>query len=251
LATKRAAIITGAANGIGFDVCRRFVGLGWQVAMLDRDEDSLARAARELGGPAVVRTCVVDVTSADAVAKTVREAHEAFGELGVLVNAAGGSSPARPVEEITDAAWKAALDLNLNGVFHTTRAAAPYMRARGWGRIVNLSSVAGRSRSLFGGPDYAAAKAAVIGFTRQCAYDLGQYGVTVNVVAPGVTLSERVKARWEGMPDERRNSIEKLIPVGRPGRVEEVGCAVAFLCSDDASYINGATLDVNGGLHIG
>ncbi len=155
------------------------------------------------------------------------------------------------MEEITEEEWDAVLTLNLRGLFLCTRAVVPAMKAQRWGRIVNVSSTAGRTRSLFGGAHYTASKAGVIGFSRQCAAELAPYGITVNVVAPGITRSERVAARWEAKPAAERAFIERLIPAGRLARVDEPAAAICFLCSDDASYITGAVLDVNGGLFIG
>jgi NAD(P)-dependent dehydrogenase (short-subunit alcohol dehydrogenase family) len=155
------------------------------------------------------------------------------------------------VEEISEEEWDAVLTLNLRGLFLCTRAVVPGMKARRWGRIVNVSSTAGRTRSWFGGAHYTASKAGVIGFSRQCAAELAPYGITVNVVAPGVTLSERVAARWEAKPADERAFIQGLIPAGRLAHPDEPAAAIAFLCSEDASYMSGAVLDVNGGLFIG
>jgi NAD(P)-dependent dehydrogenase (short-subunit alcohol dehydrogenase family) len=125
------------------------------------------------------------------------------------------------------------------------------MKKRGWGRIVNCSSVAGRTRSLFGGAHYTAAKAAVIGFTRQCAYELAPFGISVNVVAPGVTMSERVTERWDAKPLAEREAITRLIPAGRNASADEPAAAIALLCGQDAGYICGSVVDINGGLFIG
>jgi NAD(P)-dependent dehydrogenase (short-subunit alcohol dehydrogenase family) len=250
---SRAGLITGGGAGIGAAVAARLAAEGCALTLLDVDAVRLAETAARLRKTAVaaVRARTADVRDPDQVRDAVAEAVREQGAVDVLVNAVGGSTPARPVEEISDAEWDACLGLNLRGLFFCTRAVVPHMKARRWGRIVNVSSVAGRTRSLFGGAHYTTAKAGVVGFTRQCAHELGPHGITVNVVAPGVTLSERVVARWEAKPADERAFIQSLIPVGRCATPDEPAAAIAFLCSEDAGYVNGAILDVNGGLYIG
>ncbi len=250
---SRVGLITGAAAGIGAAVAARLAAEGCALALFDVDEVRLAETAERLRKTAVaaVHARAIDVRDPGQVADAVREVVREIGTVDVLVNAVGGSTPQRPVEEITDAEWDAVLGLNLRGLFFCTRAVVPRMKAQRWGRIVNVSSVAGRTRSLFGGAHYTTAKAGVVGFSRQCAFELGPHGITVNVVAPGVTLSERVAARWEAKPADERAFIEGLIPVGRCATPDEPAAAIAFLCSEDAAYVNGAILDVNGGLYIG
>jgi 3-oxoacyl-[acyl-carrier protein] reductase len=253
MSARRAALITGAANGIGAAVVARLAAAGHDLALFDLDAARLeATAARARAvTPGRVRAYPVDVRDSRQVAEAVQAAQDALGGLDILVNAVGGSTPQRPVEEISEDEWDAVLTLNLRGLFLCTRAVVPHLKARRYGRIVNVSSVAGRTRSLFGGAHYTASKAGVIGFSRQCAAELAPYGITVNVVAPGVTLSERVAARWEAKPAEERAFIESLIPAGRLAACDEPAAAIAFLCSEDAGYISGTVLDVNGGLHIG
>ncbi|HLH21715.1 MAG TPA: SDR family NAD(P)-dependent oxidoreductase [Chloroflexota bacterium] len=253
MSTRRAALITGAANGIGAAVVARLAAAGHDLALFDCDAarlESVAGRAREMMAGRV-HTYPVDVRESGPVTEAVAAAHEALGRLEILVNAVGGSTPQRPVEEISEEEWDAVLTLNLRGLFLCTRAVVPHMKAQRYGRIVNVSSVAGRTRSLFGGAHYTASKAGVIGFSRQCAAELAPFGVTVNVVAPGVTLSERVAARWEAKPAAERAFIESLIPAGRVAACDEPAAAIAFLCSEDASYISGTVVDVNGGLYIG
>ena len=250
---SRVAVITGAANGIGAAVATALAAEGRSLALLDCDAARLASLATRLAAtaPGPVRAYPTDVSNSSQVAASIEAAHQAFGHLDILVNAVGGSPPPVPVEQISEAEWDAVFTLNLRGLFLCTRAVVPGMKAQRWGRIVNVSSLAGRTRSLFGGAHYTASKAGVIGFSRQCAAELGPYCVTVNVVAPGVTLSERVAERWEAKPVEERAFIQALIPVGRLATVDEPAAAIRFLCSDDASYVTGAVLDVNGGLFIG
>lgn len=253
MAPARVAVITGAANGIGAAVAARLAAQGQYLALLDCDVTRLEAGAAALRATARGRVCTypVDVRESRPVAEAVAAIRAEFGRIDVLVNAVGSSTPQRPVEEISDEEWDAVLTLNLRGLFLCTRAVVPGMKGQRWGRIVNVSSVAGRTRSLFGGAHYTASKAGVIGFSRQCASELAPYGITVNVVAPGVTLSERVAARWEAKPADERAFIQSLIPAGRLASVDEPAAAICFLCGEDASYMNGAVVDVNGGLFIG
>ena len=249
----RVAIVTGAARGIGLAVARRLAVRGESVALLDVDEAALETAALALRSEREglsVMVCCADVTRSADVARAVATVERELGAATILVNSVGGSTPAKPIDALTDEEWTRSLGLNLNSAFHCTRAVVPGMKARRWGRIVNVASVAGRTRSLFGGCDYTSAKAAVVGLTRQCAYELAPFGITVNVVAPGLTLSERVAERWASMPQEQQAHILSLIPTQRAGHVDEVAATIAFFCSEDASYSSGAIIDVNGGLFI-
>jgi 3-oxoacyl-[acyl-carrier protein] reductase len=249
---SRVALVTGSANGIGCAVAERLARKGHKVAMLDLD-DKLAASASRIADATKSRTlaCVADVRDAEQVKAAVTRIEAELGPIEILVNSVGGSTPQKGIEEITDSEWHSVLNLNLLSTFVCMRAVVGGMKARKWGRIVNVSSVAGRTRSLFGGCHYTAAKAAIIGLSRQCAHELGPYGITVNVVAPGVTLSERVTARWEAKPADERDFIMSLTPVGRPAAVNEIAAAIEFFCGDDASYLVGAVLDANGGLFIG
>lgn len=249
---RRKAVVTGAANGIGAAVARR-LALTCDVVLMDLDGDALATnaATARVRATGRVETCVLDVLDESAVTSTFARLRSDFGEPDILVNCVGGSSRPSALEALETDAWSATLRLNLSGLFFCSRAVIAGMKQRTWGRIVNFSSLAGRTRSLFGSVAYATAKAGVIGFTRQLAYEVGGSGVTVNVVAPGVTLSERVAQRWDEKPERERAAIVDLIPAHRLATVDEPAAAACFLCSEDAGYINGATMDVNGGLHIG
>jgi NAD(P)-dependent dehydrogenase (short-subunit alcohol dehydrogenase family) len=168
MSARRAALITGAANGIGAAVVARLAAAGHDLALFDLDGarlETVAARAREVT-PGRVRAFTVDVRDSRQVAEAVASAHDALGGLEILVNAVGGSTPQRPVEEISEDEWDAVLTLNLRGLFLCTRAVVPQLKARRYGRIVNVSSVAGRTRSLFGGAHYTASKAGVIGFSR-------------------------------------------------------------------------------------
>lgn len=240
----RVAIVTGAANGIGRAVAAQLATNGCQVALLDKNIDNLSSQEGSM-------RCEVDVTNGDQVHQTFQSVNKELGQIDILVNAVGGSLHSKLIETIEDSDWDATVELNLRSVFNCTRAAIPSMKERGWGRVVNISAVAGRTSTFFGGADFTAAKSAIIGFTQQCAFELAPYGITVNAVAPGLTLTERVESMWAGYNEEKQASILERIPIGRPSTVQEQAETICFLCSEQSSYICGATLDVNGAMFIG
>ncbi|ARW39745.1 MULTISPECIES: SDR family NAD(P)-dependent oxidoreductase [Bacillus] len=240
----RVAIVTGAAHGIGRAVAAQLVTSGCQVALLDKNIDSLGSQDGSM-------RCEVDVTNSDQVHQAFQSVNKELGRIDILVNAVGGSQHSKLIETIEDSDWNTTFELNLRSVFNCTRAAIPDMKKRDWGRVVNITAVAGRTYTFFGGADFTAAKAAVIGFTRQCAFELAPYGITVNAVAPGLTLTERVESMWAEYNEEKRASILERIPIGRPSTVQEQAETICFLCSEHASYICGAILDVNGAMFVG
>jgi 3-oxoacyl-[acyl-carrier protein] reductase len=219
----RVALVTGGTRGIGAAIAERLQADGLRVVTLARS-----------GGDV---PC--DVTDADAVAAAFATVRERFGPVAVLVNNAGitrdGLAIRMPVDD-----WQAVLDTNLTGAFHCTRHALEHMLRARWGRIVNVSSVVAE-RANPGQANYVAAKAGLLGLTRTVAREMGKRGITVNAVTPGVIDTEMT----EGVVAE---GLTTAIPAGRTGRPEEVAAAVAFLVSDEAAYVNGATLAVDGGL---
>lgn len=246
------AIVTGAAHGIGRAIAAELARAGARVWACDILEPELAETGRAVadavGRPC--RTAVVDVTAPARVAAFVDEVAGAEGRVDVLVNNAGGvaGQTMRPVEEVSDEAWRRIFAVNLDGAFHFTRAVAPHMKARRRGSIVNISSGAGRSYSLTGIQAYASAKAGLIGFTRQTARELGAYGIRVNCVAPGFVLSNPTTERqWETMGEAGRRALLESIALGRLGEPEEIARVVVFLASDDAAYVTGQTIGVDGG----
>ncbi len=247
----KVALVTGGGRGIGAAVVDRLSAEGCDVMIADMSvEHAQAVAARveARGRKAVISTA--DVTDAGAVDEMMSVVSQEFGRLDILVNNVGGSGGApTKIEDITLELWERAMALNLRSVFLCTKAALPLLRASGAGRIVNLGSLAGQARSVIGGCQYAAAKAGVLGFTRHLAADLAPYGITVNAVAPGTTASERVAAVIANKSESDRTRVMNSIPMGRMGQPDEVAAAVVFLCSPGASYITGATIDVNGGAH--
>lgn len=167
-----------------------------------------------------------------------------------MINNAGGGSPPRAVEDVTDEDWEQNLTNNLTSTFLICRHVVPIMKKQGYGRIVNVSSVAGRTRGRLSGSPYSAAKSGLQGFTRHLAWELGSFGITVNAVAPGITNTERVIRKWDQRTDEDQQRIQQNIALQRFAEPEEVASAITFLASKEASYITGVTLDVNGGIFM-
>ena len=240
----KVVIVTGAAKGIGAAIVEACVREGAKVAALDLDgggAETLATALRERGADVLAFS---DVTRSSDISRAFAAVHERWGRVDVLVNNAGGFAVIRATEEISEEEWNAIVASNLTSVFLCSKAVLPIMKGQRYGRIVNLASVVGRAGAVRVTSHYAAAKAGVIGFTRHLALEVGGHGITVNAVAPGTTATERVlKART---PEETQR-VAEAIPVRRLGEPGEIAEAVVFLASDSSAFINGATLDVNGG----
>ena len=240
----KVALITGAAQGMGRAVAERMASAGARLVLNDRNPQTLRATATALEGKAAgVEAVAGDVSSAGDVSRMVALALERFGAVHVLVNNAGILRPT-PVIEIEEEEWDRVVDVNLKGTYLCSRAVLPAMRREGWGRIVNFSSTAGKSVSTLGGAHYTAAKAGVLGFTRHLAKEEAPYGITVNAVCPGLIDTEMVR---DTIDPERMRSYARSFPISRLGRPGEVADLVAFLASDRAAYITGASLDINGG----
>ena len=247
----RVALVTGAGQGIGLATAQALTEQGAQLAINDVEParaDAAVREIERLGGRAVA--VPADVTDEDDVAAMVARCVAALGRLDILVNNAGGSGgSAGPLKELSLDAWERVQRMNATSAFLCIRAALPHLKLRG-GRIVNVSSLAGVSRSIIGGAAYASAKAAVLGLTRHLSGELGPFGITVNAVAPGLTFTERVETAFAARPEADRQATLGRIPLGRAGVPEDPAAAIAFLCTDEAGYITGATIDVNGGINV-
>ena len=255
----RTAIVTGAANGIGRAICLALAREGaavWGCDVLAPELEETRRAVEAAGAPpgraaVPARVAIVDVRSPDGVRDFVARAEGETGRIDVLVNAAGGvaGQVMRPVEEVPDDDWRVIFAINLDGAFHFTRAVAPAMKRAGRGAIVNISSGAGRSYSLTGIQAYASAKAGLIGFTRQTARELGAHGIRVNCVAPGFVRSNPASERqWHAMGEAGQQRLVDSIALRRIGTPEDIARAVLFFCSDDAGYVTGQTISVDGGM---
>jgi len=252
---QRTAVVTGATSdrGIGRTVARRYAREGWAVVVLDLDGEQSAKVAAAIGNEFAVPAFgyEIDVTSEDSVAaaQSAVAAEVAAGNLpvvGALANIAGITSPV-PFLETTLDLWNTVMAVNATGTYLVTKAFVPAMIDAGHGRIVNMSSVsAQRGGGVFGKVPYSAAKAAILGFTKALARELGPTGVTVNAVTPGaVDTNIRV-----GATTESEAALAAAIPLGRTATTEEVAAVITFLSTPDAAYLTGGTFDINGGSHI-
>jgi 3-oxoacyl-[acyl-carrier protein] reductase len=222
----KTAVVTGTAHGIGSAIAEALRGDGADVHGVDKDR--------------------ADLTEPSAVS-------EFFGTLGgvdILVNTAGGvvGQVGRPIEEVSDEEWDAVVQANLYSTFLCTRAVAPSMKERRWGRIVNISSGAGRGVSLTGIQAYTSAKAGQIGFTRQMAHELGPFGITVNCIAPGFILSNPTTERqWQSYGEEGQRKLVEGIATRRLGQPEDIANGVLFFVSERSSWVTGQTISIDGG----
>lgn len=244
---EKAAIITGAGSGLGEAIAKRFAAEGASLLVCDQNAQAVEALSDELSEhPSGVRACGADISDSASVQEMAESCLKAFGRIDILVNNAG-ISPKKGYLEYTEDDWDAVIDVNLKGEYLCARAVSEHMMERRYGRIVNLSSSAWRSGGFAGGIPYTSAKAGVIGLTRALAKTLGPYGVTVNAIAPGPTATPLTD---EWLP-ARQDEIVKQIPLGRVGRPSDVANAALFLASDEAEYITGICLDVNGGIAMG
>jgi 3-oxoacyl-[acyl-carrier protein] reductase len=225
----RTALVTGTAQGIGSAIAAALARHGATVHGVDKD--------------------TVDVTHREQVAALV----ERIGPVEILVNNAGGvvGQVGRPLEEVPDEDWQAVVDANLTSTFVCTRAVVPGMKAAGYGRIVNISSGAGRSDSLTGIQAYSSAKAGQIAYTRQTAHELGPFGITVNSIAPGFVLSNPTSIRqWESYGAEGQRAILESIATRRLGEPEDIANGVLFFVAEEASWVTGQVISIDGGHSI-
>jgi acetoacetyl-CoA reductase len=234
----RVAFVTGGTRGIGAGIAKRLQKDGYTVAVCDVVEEQIVKFKEETGIPGY------DINVADygSVAEGVKKVEAEVGPIDVLVNNAGITRDSRFVKMTREKNWDPVIAVNLTSAFNTCNVILPGMTERKWGRIVNISSMNGQ-RGQFGQVNYSATKAGLIGMTRSLALECARNGVTVNAVAPGFILTEMTGA----MPKDILEAEVQKIPMQRIGRPEDVAAAVAFIASDDASFITGQTISVNGG----
>lgn len=244
--TGKTAIVTGAARGVGHRIALNLAAEGASVVLNDVRAEAIHTTAGDIcaaGGNAI--PIAADVSRSDEVDGMVRQAVEHFGTIDLLVNNAGILQMKQPLESISNEDWDRMMSINLTGAFYCMRAVLPVMKAQNYGRIVNVSSSAGRSTSANGGAHYTTSKAAILGLSRHAARENAGYDIRINAVAPS---SLNTDMALDAVGVEHLESSKCQIPVGRLGSPEDVSPAVLFLLSDEVGFITGATLDINGGL---
>jgi len=235
----RNAIITGGASGLGLEAARRITAEGGKVSLWDLSPEALASAKKESGA---VHTVALDVSDAKAVEAAVADSAKALGKIDILINSAGITGATQPVIGYPIDSWLKVMDVNVNGLFYCCRFVAPLMVEKGYGRIVNISSVAGKE----GNPNassYSAAKAAVLGFTKSLGKELATKGVIVNAVTPATFESPILK----NVPQSHIDYMRSKIPMDRFGTAGEIAAAVCWLASEECSFTTASTLDTSGG----
>ncbi|HET8523828.1 MAG TPA: SDR family NAD(P)-dependent oxidoreductase [Thermomicrobiales bacterium] len=236
----KTAIVTGGARGIGRAIVERLASEGARVMIADIDDATASQAAQEIGAGVVARK--VDVTSNQSWEDAVQQATSEWGGVNILVNNAGIAGRSAPAWELSVDEWNQVIGIDLTGVFLGCRAVLPGMMEGGWGRIVNIASIAGKEGNPNAVP-YSAAKSGVIGLTKAVAKEVATKGVLVNCITPAVIETEILKQ----VSQEHLNYMTSKIPMGRVGQPKEVAALAAFLCSDELTFSTGATFDLSGG----
>jgi 3-oxoacyl-[acyl-carrier protein] reductase len=242
----KVVLITGSAQGIGRAIALRFAKEGTKIALndIEAQKENLEKVKKEiekLGGKA--NYYFADVSKYEDVERMVQDIQKDFGKLDVLVNNAGICAD-RTLAKMTKEEWQKVIDIDLTGVFNCTKAALPLI-IQSQGKIINISSLVGL-RGNFGQTNYAAAKAGIIGFTKSLAKEVGRFGVTVNAIAPGFIETSLT----QNLPPQVVETVKKFTPLGRFGKPEEVASLVFFLASDEANFITGAVINIDGGLPL-
>jgi len=240
--TKKTVIVTGSARGIGRIIAEKFSSLGANVVISDIDQEQAESVAGEIGGSAI--GFKANVTDSEDVQNLFERTIKEFGQIDIVVNNAGITRDTLLIR-MHEKDWDMVLDINLKGAFLVTKSAAKLMMKQRYGRIVNISSVVGLTGNA-GQANYAASKAGLIGLTKSTAKELGARGITVNAVAPGFIATDMT----ENLPEDAKEAFLSKLLIKRAGTPEDIAAAVAFLSSDEASYITGQVLTVDGGLTI-
>jgi len=244
--TSRVALVTGGTGGIGTAICKRLADQGHRVATNYRNEEKARAWQQRMQADGYdIALFKGDVASPEHALVLVRDVEAALGPIEVLVNNAGITRDTT-FHRMSAEQWHEVINTNLNSVFNVTRPVIEGMRKRGWGRVIQISSINGL-KGQYGQANYAAAKAGMHGFTISLARENAAYGITVNTVSPGYVATDMVMA----VPEEVRAKIVADIPTGRLGKPEEIAYAVAFLVAEEAAWITGSNLDINGGHHMG
>lgn len=247
------AIVTAAGAGIGRATAEILAREGATVAAVDVDEDRLASLQTAMAGePGRIVPHCSDALEESAVHAVVADAIGQWGRIDILVNAVGGSTIVRKsaatIDELSLADWRRLIDFNLDATFLFCNAAVPEMKRARRGKIVNLSSIAGRGLSAASSSAYAAAKGGIIALTRKLAIELGPFNINVNAIAPSLTLTERLRPYWEKRTSEERAGEVERVPLRRIAEARDQARVIAFLASADADFVTGQTIDVSGGL---
>ncbi|MGH2410627.1 MAG: SDR family NAD(P)-dependent oxidoreductase [Chloroflexota bacterium] len=240
----RVSLVTGASRGIGAAAAKVLATAGSDLVLLGRDSAALRVVSEEVQGLGrMALTIVEDIALPDAPGKAIQAALDRFGRLDIIVNNAG-INHAGSVEQVDEEAWQGIIATNLTAAYRLCREGFDPMRERGWGRVVNVASISAQTGGVSGSVAYSAAKGGLLAMTRTLARDGAPHGITANAVAPGQIDTGMGRA----IGSEARQRLEAAIPLGRLGTPDDVAYAILFLASEEASYITGATLDVNGGL---
>jgi 3-oxoacyl-[acyl-carrier protein] reductase len=238
----RVCIVTGGVSGIGLAVAQRMADSGATVSLWDRDAGALAKTAKELGAKAKVHTATVDISNYNQVAAAAKDTAAALGKIDVLVNSAGVAGANKTLWEFPVDEWVRVHDINLHGTFYTCREIVPHLQKNGYGRIVNIASIAGKE----GNPTasaYSSSKAAVIGLTKSLGKELAKQNITANCITPAAVKTPI----FDQVSQQHIDYMLQKIPMGRFGQVEEIASIVCWLCTEDASFSTGAVFDVSGG----